>query len=187
MTGPAVVEEVKKMAEIQTEELLAPEELLAELLEVEATKANDHQQLNLSRETVLKILELFSKRESLTDEERKMIREMITDLSNELKDSKYSQAGIHLAFALVGGVCGISGGAMQTEWLKGIGDMVHGFGGASDPFFAADQVWMEVGKQLRMNDMGQADSLSEKIHKGMDRIMEAVQGQDSTIQRARTR
>lgn len=186
MQGPVGVEDVTHIAELQKEETLSPEAELSELLK-EVDKAQENQQLNLSRETVLRILELFSKRECLTDEERRLIREMVGGLSGELKDSKYAQAGIHLGFAIAGGVCGIAGGVKEWKVVSASADMIHGFGRASDPFFSANQVWMEVGKQLRMNDMGQEDSLSEKIHKGMDRIMEAVQSQDSTIQRARTK
>lgn len=180
------VVEAAHIAELQKEETLTPEKELAKLLAVEAGKAVQKNQLNLSRETVLRILELFSKRECLTDDERKFIREMVSDLSNELKDSKYAQAGIHLVFAIAGGSIGAIGSGFW-DGADSLGSMIREFGTVSDHFHSADQVWMEVGKQLRMNDMSQEDSLSEKIHREMDRVMQAVEAQDSTIQRARTR
>ncbi len=181
------VEEATKIAELQREETLSPEVELSELLSHIDQAKDSHQQLNLSRETVLRILDLFSKRESHTDDERKFIRQMVTDLSNELKDSKFAQAGISVVFAFVGGSLGILGGIEVMAPLAGAGQMTQGFGAAFDHYTNSTQVWMEVGKQLRMNDMSQADSLNEKIHKGMDRIMQAVEGQDATIQRARTK
>ena len=63
--------------------------------------------------------------------------------------------------------------------------MLHGFGGASNPFFTANQVWMEVGKQLRMNDLSQEDRLAEQIHRGMDRMREAVSQSEQTWHSAR--
>ena len=184
-SGSIDVLEAERTSEIQREEALSTGEELSELLQVEADKARATGQLNLSRETVLRILELFSKRECITDQERTLIREMITDISDKLKDSKKAQAGIHLAFSLVGGACGIVGGVKQTEALSAFGNMLHGFGGASNPFFTANQVWMEVGKQLRMNDLSQEDRLAEQIHRGMDRMREAVSQTEQTWHGAR--
>lgn len=173
MTETAVVEEAAKIAALQQEENLSPEAELKMLLEVEATKVHDNQQLNLSRETVLRILELFSQRECLTDEERQLINQMVVDLSNELKDSKYSQASIHLAFSLVGGGVGAIGSAYYPG-ASVLGDTINRFGTVSDSIHGANQVWMEVGKQLRTGDLSHDETLSEKIHRAMDSIAKAV-------------
>lgn len=188
MAAPTVAGKVELTREAQQQDARDAAKELADILEAEAHEVLRTGQLNLSKELMLHILQLFSQRECITDKERQLIREMVSDISNDLRDSKKAQAGIHLTFALVGGACGVVGGVQQAEALSAVGNMLHGFGGASDPFFAANQVWMEVGKQLLMNDEGQGSSLAEKIHKGLDRAIEAQGQLESTrVQASRTR
>ncbi|HCJ83898.1 MAG: hypothetical protein A2Y28_03075 [Chlamydiae bacterium GWC2_50_10] len=161
----------------------SPEEQLKELLQTEKERADETHTLHLSKETVLRILTLLSQRQDIYDKDQKLLREMIHDLTNDLYNSKQAQAGLYVAFSLTGGAVG----CCAFSGASSIGTMIQGFSTVSDHFYSASQMWKEVGKQLLFNDLNLEERGNETVHQALNRIMEAVQTQDSTYQRARTR
>src|SRR3990172_4506554 len=90
-------------AERHSEQASAPDEVieqeLTELIETERAHVHEHG-LHLSKETVLRMLQLLSQRQDLCDNDRTVLRQMVNDLNNELYDSKYAQAFTYLCFTV---------------------------------------------------------------------------------------
>ncbi len=178
----------QKIDTIQEQEYLNPEDALAKLLNAEVEK-DEHHGLQLSKETVRRILELLSRRQDICDEDRDMLRLMIRDLTNELYDSKYAQAGVYLGFAIASGVLGL-GGVLgpNTGWgegLKAAGGLLSGGGQFSNLVYSAEQMKPETAKQFSFDGMHKADGAGDKMDQAIHRILDNIQNQMSTENRAR--
>ncbi len=162
-------------------ELLTSEQFEQELQQIVKTEGtiDEHRGLQLSRETILRILELFSRRQEIADEDRRAICQMIRDLNKEIVDSKYAAAGIYLGFACAGGLAGMAGALRPNtglgEGLKALSQTASGWGQFSNQLYAAEDIKPETAKQVYFGDMNSEEGASSKIDQTLARILQAVE------------